>query len=83
MMHPSLTSHILCCLIFYVMARHKLPVTEEFTETQERFVRRLNMHGQQFRDNLKLKRIRQARRRNATCMGKVPLFHSRYGLKRQ
>lgn len=37
---------------------------------QTRFLRRLSLHAHKYRDNLHLKRIHDARRRNATCMGK-------------
>lgn len=35
---------------------------------QTRFLRRLSLHAHKYRDNLHLKRIHDARRRNATCM---------------
>ena len=37
--------------------------------SQELYRQRLEMHDEKYRDNLMLKRIHKARRRNATCMG--------------
>ena len=43
---------------------------DSFAHTQEMFEQRLRMHSRHHWNNLSLKRIHKARRRNATCMGK-------------
>ena len=42
---------------------------ETFDDKQERYIRRFNLHGKQYRNNLILKKIKNAWRKNAICMG--------------
>ena len=46
-----------------------LAYSENFAESRAMFSRRLMQHRERYRGNLKLNSIKNARRRNATCMG--------------
>lgn len=67
---------ILMLFSFLTVLHHRAPIINgatlnvDIAASQELFVHRLQMHGEQYKDNLVLKRIHKARRRNATCMGK-------------